>query len=230
MRGVCADFEVTNHEAGPLVYSISFAFLSATGTALATPKQAVRSVGPGETVKGTVVAGTASPSNSPRRVRIAKVRSVPTAEAPAEAGACPPSGMRIRADEGDAAMGLRVVGLHLDNCGTATIGLNGYPRLQILDDRHTVVDGVQVVQGGGAIASGTGADGTPEPLAVQPGERARATVVWRNTVELGVQDPVNAPYLRVRATPGADPVMVIPELDLGTTGRLGVGPWTADRT
>lgn len=39
---------------------------------------------------------------------------------------------------------------------------------------------------------------------------------------------MNAPYARVWAKPGAAPVTVIPELDLGTTGRLGVGPWKKD--
>ncbi|WP_457034166.1 DUF4232 domain-containing protein [Kitasatospora sp. P5_F3] len=125
-------------------------------------------------------------------------------------------------------MGLRAVGLHLENCGTGTTRLNGYPQLQILDEKHKVVESVQILQGGSAIATGTGADGTPEPLALQPGERARATVVWRNTLEAWVADPVNAPYLRVRAQADSDPVMVIPELDLGTTGRLGVGPWQRD--
>lgn len=32
------------------------------------------------------------------------------------------------------------------------------------------------------------------------------------------------------AKPGAAPVTVIPELDLGTTGKLGVGPWKKDET
>lgn len=36
---------------------------------------------------------------------------------------------------------------------------------------------------------------------------------------------MNAPYVEVTAKPGAKPVTVTPELDLGTTGRLGVGPW-----
>ncbi|MFF3932145.1 PP2C family protein-serine/threonine phosphatase [Streptomyces hirsutus] len=34
---------------------------------------------------------------------------------------------------------------------------------------------------------------------------------------------VHAPYARVRAKPGADRVTVVPEPDLGTTGRLGAG-------
>ncbi|MBB4951539.1 hypothetical protein F4556_007074 [Kitasatospora gansuensis] len=229
-RGSCADFEVTNHEAGPLSYSIAFTFRSASGEALVTADQTVPAVGPGETVKGTAVAELARrlDGGAPRSVRIAKVRSVPGAEASAETGPCPPSGVRVFADQGAAALGLRAVGLFLENCGAGTVRLNGYPQLQLLDEQHRVVDGVQVLQGGSAIA--TGADGTPEPLALGPGERARATVVWRNTVDVGVGEAVHAPYLRVRAKADSDPVMVIPELDLGTTGRLGVGPWTRDET
>ncbi|MBP2400568.1 DUF4232 domain-containing protein [Streptomyces syringium] len=159
------------------------------------------------------------------RVRIAEVRSVPAAEAPSDKGTCPPSGVRVYADDGDAAMGFRVVSLHLENCGTRIHRLNGYPQLQLLDEGHKPVNGVKIFQGGSAIATGTGADGTPQPLDLKPGERAYAGLVWRNTVEGGVGKPVNAPYVRVWETPGADPVMVIPEFDLGTTGKLGVGPW-----
>lgn len=63
-------------------------------------------------------------------------------------------------------------------------------------------------------------------MTLKPGERARATLVWRNTVEAGL-DAVDAPYVRVRAQSGAAPVTVTPHLDLGTTGKLGVGPWKA---
>jgi hypothetical protein len=129
----------------------------------------------------------------------------------------------VYADQGDAAMGLRVVGLHLENCGTGTYRLQGHPRVELRDEDHEPVEGVTVLKGGEAVATGTGADGPALPLALEPGERAYAGLVWRNTVEAGM--PVNAPYARVWAKPGAAPVTVTPELDLGTTGRLGVGPW-----
>ncbi|WP_346426753.1 DUF4232 domain-containing protein [Streptomyces sp. CC0208] len=63
---------------------------------------------------------------------------------------------------------------------------------------------------------------------MRPGEAAVAGLAWRNTTQAG--EPVNAPYVRVWAKPAADPVMVVPELDLGTTGKLGVGPWRKDET
>lgn len=39
---------------------------------------------------------------------------------------------------------------------------------------------------------------------------------------------MNVPYVRVRAKAGADPVIVTPNLDLGTTGKLEVTPWQKD--
>lgn len=206
-------------------------------------------VAPGRTVAGTVAADEPSPllteqhmvgavptgtgasaSVGAGRVRITKVRSVPSKEASAETGACPSSGTRVYADEGDAAMGLRALGLHLENCGSGTVELNGYPELQVIDEEHRPVGNVRLLHGGSAISTGTGTDEPPRPITLGPGERAYAGLVWRNTVEAGTADTVNAPYLRVRATAGADPVMVIPELDLGTTGRLAVGAWTKDGT
>ncbi|MFI1968343.1 DUF4232 domain-containing protein [Streptomyces cinnamoneus] len=228
----CAEFEVTNHQTEPFSYTITFAFLSGSGEALENPGQSVASVMPGETLRRTVTMS--RPPSSVRggaaRVRIAKVRSVPTSEAPSPGGPCPPSGLRVYTDDGDAAMGLRAVGLHLENCGTRADRLDGYPQLQLLDEDHRPVDSVKVLQGGDSIATGTGADGVPQPLTLQPGERARATLVWRNTVEAGVGDPVHAPYVRAWAKPDAVPVTVTPELDLGTTGKLGVGPWKKDDT
>ncbi|MEV8097952.1 DUF4232 domain-containing protein [Kitasatospora sp. NPDC085879] len=216
---------------------------------MSVSRQTVPDVAPGRTVVGTVAAGAspsvlteqhmagtvpsgaaASASVGGEWVRITKVRSVPSKEASAESGVCPSSGTRVYADEGDAAMGLRVLGLHLENCGAGTVQLNGYPELQVIDEEHRPVGSVQVLHGGSAISTGTGADDQPQPVTLGPGERAYAGLVWRNTVEAGPAGPVNAPYLRVRAKAGADPVMVIPELDLGTTGRLGVGAWRKDGT
>lgn len=227
----CAEFDVTNRENEPFTYTITFAFLSGSGEALSHTKQTVSSVKPGRTVKRRVVMGELpSRTRGAVQVRITEVRSVPADEAPSDKGTCPPSGVRVYADDGDAAMGLRVVSLHLENCGTRTHRLNGYPQLQLLDESHKPVNSVKILHGGSAIATGTGADGVPQPLDLKPGERAYATLVWRNTVEAGVGNPVNAPYVRAWERPGAHPVMVIPELDLGTTGKLGVGPWKKHET
>jgi hypothetical protein len=225
----CAVFEVTNPAAEPFTYTITFDLLSATGEGLGSREQTVESVGPGQTIRRAVsLSQPAAPTDGPFSLRIHRVRSVPTSEAPSTGGNCPPSGVHMYADEGSAAMGLRALSVHLVNCGTDTVRLNGYPPVEVLDERHRLIEDVEVLDGGSAIASGTGADGEPRPLALESGEGAYAVLTWRNTTEAG--DPVHAPYVRVRAEPGAAPVMVTPELDLGTTGRLGVGPWKQTET
>ncbi|MFD8372829.1 DUF4232 domain-containing protein [Streptomyces sp. NPDC059688] len=219
-----ADFAVTNHEPSAMTYTVTLGFLSSSGGAVGTAERTVVGVGPGRTVRSAAELG-AVPGDPPAvaGVSIMKVRGVPAAEAPANGdGPCPASGVRLYADQGDAAMGLRVVGLHLENCGPGTYRLDGRPRLRILDADRKPVTGVSIVRGED-IATGTGADGTPRPLALHPGERALAVLTWRNTTQAGTA--VEAPYVRVWPAPGARPVLVTPELDLGTTGKLGVGPW-----
>ncbi|WP_405524213.1 DUF4232 domain-containing protein [Streptomyces canus] len=224
-----ADFELTNQQTETATYTLTFGFLSASGGAVDNAEQTVEAVGQGRTVKGTVVMGEPV-GNAPAvtGIEVIKIRSVPEAEAPSASGTCPKSGMRLYADQGDAAMGLRVVGLHLVNCGTGRIQLNGYPKLTIQDEDHHTVDGVRILQGTDQISTGLGGDGRPQPVVLRPGEASVAQLAWRNTTQAG--EPVNAPYVRVWATPAADPVTVAPELDLGTTGKLGVGPWRKDET
>lgn len=227
----CPVFEITNTGAATATFTITYEVLSDAGGALSTARETVPSLRPGTTVRRAADLGAPDESLGDAaggaRVRIITVRSVPTAEAPSTGGACPASGVHLYADDGDAAMGLRVVGLHLTNCGTHPYTLDGYPHLELFDDEHRAVGGVKILHGGDAVASGTGADGPPRPLVLKPGEGARAELVWRNTTLQG-SDPVNAPYVRVVPKPGAPAVMVTPELDLGTTGRLAVGPWKSD--
>ncbi|MFE1316052.1 DUF4232 domain-containing protein [Kitasatospora phosalacinea] len=227
-NGECLEYEVTNRGAEAVDVSVLFGW-SGGGERLSDNLSAVqRALAPGASVRGRLpLAGPSGSSRPVPGVKVVKVRSVPTAEAPSTGGACPASGVRVYADRGDAAMGLRVVGLHLENCGTAELVLDGYPQVQVLDEAHAAVTGVAVLEGGAAIATGTGADAPARRFTVPPGGRAGSALVWRNTNDAS-SDPVNAPYARVRATPGAAPVMVTPELDLGTTGRLGVGAWVPE--
>lgn len=220
----CIAFEVTNFAAEPFTYTIGFDLRAESGAGVEYLEQTVPSVEPGGTIRRTVpLGGYPEDAWRPDHALIHRVRSVPDAEAAIPAGPCPPSGVHAYADEGDAAMGLRALGLHLVNCGTETVRLDGYPELEILDERHRPADAV-VLHGGSAIAAGTGADGRPRPLDLKPGEHARAVLTWRNTVDLG-SGALHAPYVRMVAAPGAAPLMLIVELDLGTTGRAGVGPW-----
>lgn len=225
---VSADFEVTNRGEETATYTITFGFRGGMGGGTDNGQRTIESVGPGKTVKGTVVkaADMGSPSEV-SGISVVKVRSVPVAEAATASGPCPKSGLHVYADQGDAAMGLRAVGLHLVNCGSTPYELNGYPEIELLDEDHESVDGVRMLQGTAQISTGLG-DDTARPVTLAPGEAARATLAWRNTTQSGT--PVNAPYARVHAKPGAAPVMVVPEFDLGTTGQLGVSAWAKDET
>lgn len=224
--GVSADYEVANSTAAALTYTVLFVFTSDDGGAMSNRKVTVGPVGPGRTVRETVRPEPLPPgAPSVTGVKVAEVTSVPAIEAPAEADACPPSGIRVTADDGDAAMGLRVVGLFLENCGDRDYTLKGYPRLTLLDDDHQPVDGVTIVHGGGGIATVTGFDDPPRTVTLAPGERARSGLMWRNTTGSGTA--VGVPYVRVLARPDAAPVMITPHLDLGTTGKLAVSAWRA---
>lgn len=220
---VRVEFEIANRGSEAMTYTVAFEVRTASGEVLSYPEKIVESVPAGRTVPDQADVTDAMSAGRVAQVQIGEVRSVPADEAPSMGGPCPPTGVRLYADEGNAAMGLRVVGLYLENCGTEVHRLEGYPRLQLLDEEHAEVTGVRIRRGGAAIASGTGADAPPRPLALQPGERASSQLVWRNTVEAG--EAVNVPYVRVWAKPDAAPVTVTPELDLGTTGELGVGAW-----
>ncbi|QOV37986.1 DUF4232 domain-containing protein [Streptomyces ferrugineus] len=224
-----AEFEVTNQQTQAATYTVTLAFRSASAGPAVNRERVVESVAPGRTVKSTVVMKeTTVQTSQVSGVEVVEVRSVPTAEASSASGPCPESGVHLYADKGDAAMGLRAVGLHLINCGTGTYRLNGYPKLELQDEDHDTVAGVRILQGTDRISTGVAGSAGPRPVVLRPGEAARTTLAWRNTTQAG--DPVNAPYVRVWAKPDADPVMVVPELDLGTTGKLGVGPWQKDET
>ncbi|MEU3512631.1 DUF4232 domain-containing protein [Streptomyces longwoodensis] len=222
--GVSAAYEVTNRGSVAMTYTIVFTFADAAGGAMDNRTRTVPGVGPGRTVRGTVTMGTLPPGASRvTRVKALRVTKVPASEAPAAPGVCPPSGIRVTADDGDAAMGLRVVGLRLDNCGTRAVSLDGYPDLTLLDGDREPVDGVRVLHGSGGIATVSGFDDPPRPFTLAPGRSASAALMWRNTTGSGAA--VDAPHVRVRALPGAAPVTVTPHLDLGTTGKLGVSAW-----
>lgn len=224
-----AEFEVANRGTEALTYTVTVGFLSAAGGAVDNVERTVEAVGPGRTVKGTVVmADTTGQAPEVTGAKVIEVRGVPVAEASSASGPCPASGVRLYADQGDAAMGLRVVGLHLVNCGTRPYRVEGYPELELLDEDHDTVDGVRILHGTDQISTGLGGGDSPRPVVLRPGEGAVASLAWRNTTGFG--EAVNAPYARVWAKPGAAPVTVVPEFDLGTTGKLGVGPWERDET
>lgn len=139
---------------------------------------------------------------------------------------CPSGGARVTAGPVNAAMGLRAMDVTLVNCGTRPYRVEGYPVLRLLDRDQQPVTGVSVSHGSGGIATVTGFDDPPEPVTLQPGQTATAGLLWRNTVT-GSGGATTIPYLTVEAKHGVLELLLKPDggLDLGTTGKLGVGPW-----
>jgi hypothetical protein len=136
--------------------------------------------------------------------------------------ACPASGAQVSVGPVDAASGTRAVTLSLTNCGAAPYPVEGYPGLELLDAEQQAID-VQAVQEPDPV--GHGAVTGPAPLTLAPGQQAQAVLLWRNTVELGAANTPGS-YVAVTPTPAEEPQIVALEVDLGTTGRLTVGPWT----
>lgn len=140
--------------------------------------------------------------------------------------ACPPEGVRLQADSGDAASGLRVLGITLVNCGTKNYQLSGYPAVQALDDDGTVLD-IRVLDGVTEILGSMPWDGPPKPVTLRPGQRASTAVAWRNTYDDIRKPPANGKYLRIEPLAGRPAQTIEPDapLDFGSTGRLAVSSW-----
>jgi len=141
---------------------------------------------------------------------------------------CPPEGVRFEVDQGDAAMGLRVLGITLVNCGPLTYRLNGYPAVRSLDGDRTALK-VRVLHGAKEIiGSAMPLDGPPKPVVLQPGQRAGTAVAWRNTYNDIRKPPVTVKFLDIAPLAGRPSQIIDPNggLDLGSTGRIAVSAWS----
>lgn len=140
------------------------------------------------------------------------------------AGECPQSGVRITSPGSSAAMGLRALGLLLVNCGTKPYRLNGHPVPRLYDGDGDPIP-VRVVDGAREITSGF--DAPPRPVTLRPGERAAATVLWRNLVTDSTVVATNGERLEIAPAEGRPAQMVGLDgpIDLGNTGRIGVSAW-----
>ena len=136
-----------------------------------------------------------------------------------ETRGCPPSGLRFQADDGDAAMGLRAMGLDVINCGDRPYKLNGYPAVTVLDASGAPFPGVRTVEGTDKVSMAP-EDPGPRALTLDPGESAHAALYWRMHNQDGV-------YLRVALKKGDDTVTVRPPypLDIGPENILGTTAW-----
>jgi hypothetical protein len=179
-----------------------------------------------------LLAGCARPANSstsePPAFSSDPVPSQPGHATPAATTVtCPPEGVRLEVDQGDAAMGLRVLGIRLVNCGPQTYRLNGYPVVRSLDDDRTALK-VRVLHGVKAIiGSAIPWDGPPKPVVLKPGQQAGTAVAWRNTYDDIREPPVTVKFLNIAPLSGRPSQIIEPNggLDLGSTGRIAVSAW-----
>jgi hypothetical protein len=116
---------------------------------------------------------------------------------------------------------LRTLELRLENCGSRSFTVTGYPAVLVLDAERRAFP-VTVEQ------DPRGLDGqsqAPREVRLPPGGVASLVLEWRNTVTDG--DPVDGSYLEVVPRAGDLPQLVKLEhgMDLGTTGRLKAGSW-----
>ncbi|MFB6888244.1 DUF4232 domain-containing protein [Kitasatospora sp. NPDC056327] len=139
--------------------------------------------------------------------------------------ACSPEGVALAVGPADAAMGLRVMSVRLTNCGTRPYSLNGHPAVRVLDAERAPLP-VTAGRGSAGIATLADFDAAPKPLTLRPREYAEFRLAWRNTVAAGNRAPDNGRFLEVAPLPGRPRLTVPADLDLGTTGRIGVAPWT----
>ncbi|WP_344828033.1 DUF4232 domain-containing protein [Actinocorallia longicatena] len=143
---------------------------------------------------------------------------------PTAAPACPPEGVVVSADEGDAAMGLRVIGVRLRNCGTEPYRVNGYPGLRLRDAEGTALK-VDIGHGSGGVSRVESLGHPPRPLVLGPGESATAGIIWRNLVTDATVTATLVTSLDVVPVPDTPAQTVAVHIDLGNTGRIGVSAW-----
>lgn len=173
---------------------------------------------------------TGTPSGKPRTG--AAAGSGPGSTAGTGTGAeaeCPEGGVRLVEGDGSAAMGLRAESVQLVNCGAQPYVVEGYPQLRLLDKAQAPVE-VAVEHGTAGITTGApNVDAPPREVVIAPGKAAYMPMVWRNLVTQTDVVAAEGWVLEVVPRPGA-PKLVLRltrPVDLGNTGKLGIGPWTA---
>ncbi|MFE9930799.1 DUF4232 domain-containing protein [Streptomyces sp. NPDC005533] len=151
------------------------------------------------------------------------------APVPTPDGTCPEGGVRLVETGGDAAMGLRVEGFQLVNCGTEPYVLEGYPEVSLRDGRNDPL-AVTVEHGAQGFTTGVpNIEAAPQRVTLAPGQAAAWSVVWRNLVTDPTVTATTVPVLEIAPRPGAPRLWMrlARPFDLGNTGKLGIGPWTA---
>ncbi|MEO5874867.1 MAG: DUF4232 domain-containing protein [Streptosporangiaceae bacterium] len=148
----------------------------------------------------------------------------PTA-GPSRLPECPESGVVVWLGEASAAMGIRVMGVELYNCGGRDQVLNGYPGVRLLGSDLVPIK-VAVRHGSGSVAQVDSFDQPAHEVTLKPGEVASAGILWRNLVTDDPGKAVTADVLEITPRPSAPTELVrAAGIDLGTTRKVGISPW-----
>jgi hypothetical protein len=142
---------------------------------------------------------------------------------PTPAVRCLDPGVEISIGDGDAAMGLRAIGITLRNCRRSPYTVKGYPAVTLLDADQRRLP-VRVANGVNHVSLIPPYDKPPQRLVLAPGQTARAVVVWRNLTTDGATI-VNGEYLQVAGARGQPTHLLALHVDLGNTGVLALSPW-----
>ena len=138
------------------------------------------------------------------------------------AKACPPGGLTFTVGFADAAMGLRWIGLTVENCGSVTRTVRGYPDLTVVDEFQRPLD-VTVKHGE------VGSDGNPLPrprsFRLKPGKTLLSALSWRSTVTVTEENDRTVKAGGVLLTSGKLQQIFMAYLDVGSTGNVFVSPW-----
>jgi membrane-bound inhibitor of C-type lysozyme len=149
-------------------------------------------------------------------------RPVP-ALAPSPEAPCVGTNLRLSVEGGDAGMGNRLTTLALQNVGTQTCSLTGYPTVTLADAGDRVLTAVKAVQEPGSyFTQGT----APTPVALKPQSKAYFDLAW-NVVPHEAEGEKACPEAKtLRLTTPGDTALVTLPLALTACGRqIRVSPF-----
>lgn len=130
-------------------------------------------------------------------------------------------------------MGIRVMALHLVNCGKRPYTVNGYPGIRLFDEYRKPID-LQVGKGSAGVAMVPDFDEPPKKVTLQPGEHVVSSLLWRNLVTETDVKATTGVYLEAAPAEGApwqEVSMLVSgregktNIDLGNTRKLGTQAW-----
>lgn len=149
-------------------------------------------------------------------------RPVP-ALAPSPEAPCIGTNLRLSVEGGDAGMGNRLTTLALQNVGTQTCSLTGYPTVTLADAGDRVLTAVKAVQEPGSyFTQGT----APTPVALKPQSKAYFDLAWNVVPHEAEGEKVCPEAKTLRLTTPGDPALVTLPLALTACGRqIRVSPF-----